>query len=169
MWLETDRLLLRRPFLSDASCLQSILGDEDAMRYTFKVANLRECRRHIAGHECQRRKVGFGPWIVFEKAGRTMIGFGGLYDDPFDLGWGTEVGYQFAKSAWGNGYATELTKFCLEMAHEHLGFPEVRAFAHPDNTASLRVLKKSGFALERFVPEMNRYLFVHRGRAPLAG
>ena len=53
MWLETDRLLLRRPLLSDAADLQSILGDEDAMRYTRRMASLREWRRHIAGHERQ--------------------------------------------------------------------------------------------------------------------
>jgi [ribosomal protein S5]-alanine N-acetyltransferase len=149
MWLETDRLLLRRPCLSDAAGLQSILGDDDAMRYTRRLATLRECRRYIAGHECQRRKLGYGPWLVVEKASREIIGFGGLYDDPFEVGWGIEIGYQFAKTAWGNGYATELTEFCLQLAHERLGFAEVRAFAHPDNAASQRVLTKTSFERQR--------------------
>jgi|RhiMethySRZTD1v2_1073278.scaffolds.fasta_scaffold1194189_1 [ribosomal protein S5]-alanine N-acetyltransferase len=162
MWLKTDRLLLRRPVLSDAPDLQRILGDEDAMRFTHRLESLRECRRHLAGHECQRRKVGYGPWVVLDKSDRAIIGFGGLYDDPFHVGWGIEVAYQFAKAAWGKGYATELTGFCLRVAHECLGFTEVRAFAHPDNAASQRVLEKTGFERQRFVPEMNRYLFVHR-------
>lgn len=161
-WLETDRLLLRRPLLSDAPDLHRILGDEDTMQYTRRLASLRDCRRHIAGHECQHRKKGYGPWVVVEKSGRTLIGFGGLYDDPFDVGWGAEVGYHFAKTAWGNGYATELTEFCLHMAHARLGFAEVRAFAHPNNAASQRVLEKAGFARQRFLPTMNRYLFAHR-------
>jgi len=162
MWLETDRLLLRRPLLSDAADLQSILGDEDAMRYTRRMASLREWRRHIAGHERQRRKLGYGPWLVVERASRSIIGFGGLYDDPFEVGWGIEVSYQFAKTAWGNGYATELAEFCLQLAHERLGLTEVSAFAHPDNAASQRVLAKTGFERQRFISEMNRYLFVHR-------
>jgi [ribosomal protein S5]-alanine N-acetyltransferase len=91
-----------------------------------------------------------------------MIGFGGLYDDPFDVGWGIEVSYHFAKRAWGKGYATELTEFCLRVAHDRLGFAEIRAFAHPDNVASHRVLEKTGFELQRFVGQMNRFLFVHR-------
>ena len=69
---------------------------------------------------------------------QATIGFGGLYDDPLEVGWGIEVGYHFAKTAWGSGYATELTEFCLRVAHERLGFDEIRAFAHPDNVASQR-------------------------------
>lgn len=162
MRFETERLLLRWPLISDAPDLLRIRGDKDAMQYTRRLANLRECRRYIAGHECQRRRLGYGPWVVLGKLGRAVIGFGGLYDDPFDVGWGIEVGYHFAKTAWGNGYATELTEFCLQLAHERLGFAEVRAFAHPDNAASQRVLEKTGFERQRFVPEMNRYLFAHR-------
>jgi ribosomal-protein-alanine N-acetyltransferase len=157
--MDTDRLVLRRPRLSDAPELLAFLGDADAMRYTFRLASLPECRRHIAGHECQRRKRGFGPWTVRRKADERIIGFGGLYDDPFDPGWGPEVGYHFAPSAWGHGYATELTRHCLEVARDRLGLAEVRAFAHPDNTASRRVLEKSGFVEQRFVPEMSRYLY----------
>ena len=35
----------------------------------------------------------------------------------------------------------------------------LRAFAHPKNTASQRVLLKSGFQQERFVPDMQRFLY----------
>ena len=162
MWLETDRLLLRRPLISDAANLLDILGDEEAMRYTRRLIGLRACRRYIVGHECQRRKVGYGPWVVLEKAHRVIVGFGGLYDDPFDVGWGIEVSFHFAATAWGKGYATELTQFSLHFAHERLGFAEVRAFAHPDNAASQKVLKKTSFERLCLIPEMNRYLFVHR-------
>jgi RimJ/RimL family protein N-acetyltransferase len=159
---ETDRLVLRRPRLSDAPHVLRILGDADAMRYTRRLASLRECRRHIAAHGCQRRKTGYGPWVVLDRAGTHIIGFGGLYDDPFDARWGIEVAYHFAPAAWGKGYATELTRFCLELAHQRLGRAEVRAFAHPDNAASRRVLEKTGFEEQRFLPAMNRYLYAHR-------
>jgi RimJ/RimL family protein N-acetyltransferase len=99
---------------------------------------------------------------VRAKADGEIIGFGGLYDDPFDRGWGIEVGYAFAARAWGNGYATELTQFCLALARNQLGARLVRAFAHPDNAASRRVLKKAGFREQRFVLEMNRHLYEHQ-------
>src|SRR5262249_19070368 len=142
MTLETGRLLLSVPRLSDAPQLFLFLGDLEAMRHTVRLETLRECRRHIAGHECQRRKVRYGPWTMREKVSGQIIGFGGLYDDPFEPGWGIEVSYRFATFAWGKGYATKLTKFCLSFAHDHLGIYVIRAFAHPDNAASRRVLTK---------------------------
>jgi RimJ/RimL family protein N-acetyltransferase len=151
----------RRPLLADAPELLAFLGDAEAMRFTFHLADLRGCRRHIAGHDCQRRKFGFGPWTVLDKASGQIIGFGGLYDDPFERGWGPEIGYHFARSAWGQGLATEFTRFCLALAHGPLRLIEVRAFAHPDNVASRRVLAKSGFTEQRFLPAMNRYLYAH--------
>jgi [ribosomal protein S5]-alanine N-acetyltransferase len=157
--LETARLLLLRPRLADATDLLVFLGDADAMRYTHCLASLHACRRHIAGHEWQRRKRGYGPWTVREKRSERIIGFGGLYDDPFEPGWGAEVGYHFAPAAWGHGYATELTRYCLAVAAERLSLSLVKAFAHPDNVASRRVLEKAGFVEQRFVPAMNRYLF----------
>jgi [ribosomal protein S5]-alanine N-acetyltransferase len=136
---ETERLLLRAPRLSDAGELLGFLGDREAMRYTYHLASLHDCRRHIAGHHCQRGRKGFGPWTVVEKASRRIVGFGGLLDDPFDPGWGIEVTYHFLPSTWGRGFATELTNHSLIVAATRLQLPEVHAFAHPDNVASRRV------------------------------
>jgi RimJ/RimL family protein N-acetyltransferase len=159
--LATRRLILARPLLADAPALVAFMGDPEAMRHTLRFDSLRACRRHLAGHACQARRTGYGPWTIRERSGGGIVGLGGLYVDPFDPGWGVEIGYHFAPSAWGRGYASELTRFCLERAHGALGLAAVRAFAHPDNAASLRVLGKAGFRRERFVPEMNRLLFVH--------
>ena len=159
MTSETARLLLRPPRLADAPALFDFLGDTTAMRYTTPQASLRECRRYLAAHERQRRRIGCAPWVVVEKETKATIGFGGLYEDPFDPGWGVEVGYFFAPAAWGKGYATELTLFCVAVARQRPGLQVLRAFAHPDNIGSQRVLAKSGFRQERFVPEMNRWLY----------
>lgn len=159
--LETERLLLRSSRISDAKTLFAILGDETSRPYTFILVSLRECRRYIAANERQRQKLGYGLWIVTEKSSGRIVGFGGLYDDPFDAGWGPEIAYHFAADARGKGYATELTLHALNTARD-LNLPEVRAFAHPDNPSSRRVLEKTGFSEERFVPEMNRYLYAWR-------
>ncbi len=160
--LETARLLLRPPRLADAPALLGFMGDAEAMRFTHHVASLREMRRRIAAHERQRARIGCAPWTLLGKADGKIIGWGGLYLDPFDPGWGVEVAYFFAPTAWGSGYATEFTRFCVAFAREHLRLPELIAFAHPDNLASRRVLQKAGFIEERFVPEMERYLFHQR-------
>jgi RimJ/RimL family protein N-acetyltransferase len=155
--IQTDRLLLRPTRLADAEALFAFLGDRDAMRFTHAQPNLRACRRHLAAYEKQRARIGCAPWTIFEKAGDT-VGWGGLYQDPFDPGWGIEVGYFFAPSAWGRGYATELVMFCLQVARG-LGLERLTAFAHSENLGSRRVLEKAGFSVERFVPEMQRFLY----------
>ena len=163
MNVETQRLILRRPTLSDVPRLFAFLGDAEAMRHTHTDASLRQCRRRVAVHEWQRRRNGYAPWTVVRKADARIIGWGGLYDDPFDRGWGIEVGYFFEPAAWGHGFASELTLACTKLADDVLGLSEVCAFAHPDNIGSRRVLEKAGFAVVRFVPEMDRFLY-RRGR-----
>jgi [ribosomal protein S5]-alanine N-acetyltransferase len=159
MLLETERLLLRPPRLADAVPLFEILGDATAMQYTTRQRSLRDCRRYLAAHERQRRRVGCAPWVIIEQETNALIGFGGLYEDPFDPGWGPEVGYFLASPAWGKGYATELALHCVVIARRQTNWPALRAFAHPKNIASQRVLSKAGFRQERFVPEIERFLY----------
>jgi ribosomal-protein-alanine N-acetyltransferase len=162
MTIETARLLLRRPTLADVPALFTFLGDPVAMRLTHVDASARECRRRVAVHEWRRRSDGYAPWTIVAQSDRRIIGWGGLYNDPFDPGWGVEVGYFFHPSAWGHGYATELTRACVSLADNVLNLPQVCAFARPDNAGSRRVLEKSGFTETRFVPDMDRILYLRR-------
>ncbi len=166
MHIETARLTLRPPTLADVPALFAFLGDAEAMRHTHVDPSPRACRRRVAVHEWRRRRDGYAPWTVITKQDGRIIGWGGLYDDPFDPGWGVEVGYFFRPDAWGRGYASELLAACLDHADRALNLPEIRAFAHPDNAGSRRVLEKAGFELRRHVPEMDRFLFGRRRPGP---
>ncbi len=137
----------------------TFLGDADAQRHTLHFDGLRALRHHIAAHERHRRRIGCGPWLVIETATGRTIGWGGLYEDPFDRRWGIEVAYSFARAAWGKGYAGELVAFCLDHARDQLGLREVVAFSHADNAGSRRVLKRAGFAFERYLPDMDRNFY----------
>jgi len=152
------RLLLRPVRPRDTGAFFAFLGDPDAMRFTHCHLSVRECRRRLAGFEWQRRRNGYAPWAVLLKTDGRLVGWGGLYNDPFEPGWGVELGYSFHPAAWGMGYATELAQACLDWADDALGLQEVWAFTHPGNNASRRVLEKAGFQPVRFVPEMDRTL-----------
>ncbi len=162
---ETSRLILRPSRLADVPSLFAFLGDAAAMQHTHVDASLRECRRRIAAHEWQRRRRRYAPWTVLRKADARIIGWGGLYTDPFDPGWGAELGYFLDPSCWGRGYASELAASALSLADNVLCLPEVLAFARSDNTGSRRVLEKAGFIATRFVPEMERVLYTRARRA----
>lgn len=146
--------------------LHAFLGDPAAMRFTHHHASLRECRRRLAAFEWQRRRTGYAAWAVITRTDQKVVGWGGLYDDPFDRRWGVELGYAFHPAAWGRGYATELAHACLDWANRVLRLPEVCAFTHPDNAASARVLDKAGFQPMRFVAGMNRILHRRLARGP---
>jgi ribosomal-protein-alanine N-acetyltransferase len=156
---ETKRLILRPPRLTDVPSLFEFLGDAKAMRYTHADASLRDCRRRVVLHEWCRRRNGYAPWTILSIADGGIIGWGGLYDDPFDPGWGVGVGYFFHPRAWGVGYATELTTECAAVADTVLRLPVVHAFARPANVGSRRVLEKAGFTVVRFVPKLARLLY----------
>lgn len=157
--LETERLALRAPEADDAAGLYTFMGDLQVMRFTHVQRSLDELRNYLAVHEAQRERVGCAPWVLTEKAGGRLVGFGGLYEDPFDRGWGVEVAYFFHPATWGLGYATELTRFCVAEARRMARWPKLAAFAHPENIASHKVLLRAGFEVERFVPEMHRRLY----------
>jgi RimJ/RimL family protein N-acetyltransferase len=143
------------------------LGDPLAMRFTHVDASLRDCRRRVAVHEWLRRRDGFAPWIAVRKNDGQIIGWGGLYNDPFEPGWGVEAGYHFDPKVWGQGYASELVAACIDVADRILQLPQITAFAHPENVASCHVLRKARFTQVRFVPEMDRFLYRRRRWAAL--
>jgi RimJ/RimL family protein N-acetyltransferase len=116
-------------------------------------------------HEWLRRRDGYAPWIVVRKNDGQIIGWGGLYNDPFEPGWGVELGYHFDPQAWGQGYASEFVAACMDVADRTLQLPQITAFAHAENLPSRRVLQKAGFEQLRFVPEMDRFLYRRRRRA----
>jgi RimJ/RimL family protein N-acetyltransferase len=160
--LRTERLILSAYEAADAQAVFSFLGDAEAMQFTQHEIDLSSCRHRLATHEGQRTALGYAPWVIRDAATLDVIGWGGLYDDPFDPGWGPEVGYFFDRAAWGRGFATELARFSLSTAVKVHGLTRIRGFAHPMNLVSQRVLEKTGFQRVEFVQSMNRWLYEAR-------
>ncbi|MEM9360888.1 MAG: GNAT family N-acetyltransferase [Pseudomonadota bacterium] len=163
--IETERLWLTPPKLSEVPALYRFLGDPKSMQFTQCDASLRACRRRVAVHEWRRRHDGYAPWTVRRKDTGEIIGWGGLYHDPFDHGWGLELAYFFDRSAWGQGLARELCTTALNILDRDPNPPKVAAFSHPENATSIALLEKLGFERVRFVPELNRDFYSRTQRA----
>ncbi len=157
--IRTERLMLSRPKLSDVPDLFSFLGDPDAMRYTHVDTSLRQCRRRIAVHERRRRHEGIAPWTARLRTSGEIVGWGGVYEDPFDPGWGPELGFSFHPASQGRGLGSELAWAAIEFADQIRRLPKLAAFAHPENDASRRLLEKVGFQEIRYIPEMGRLYY----------
>jgi len=161
---ETARLILRAYEADDLEHLFRMQNDRAAMPLAFFAGDIAECRNYHETHAAQRVIVGFAPWVVLLKSNSQVVGWGGLQIDPFDPGWGIEVGYFFHPAHRRQGLASELVQASLAHGFEDLGMDEIGAFARPANTPSIGVLEKAGFRLVRYEPrlERNRYAITSR-------
>ncbi len=74
----------------------------------------------------------------------TNIGY--VQACQIDEGW--EVGYHIAKDYTGKGYATEALQAFIPYILDKIGIREIYGEVVEENTASHRVLEKSGFVLK---------------------
>jgi RimJ/RimL family protein N-acetyltransferase len=156
----TRQLLLRAPVPTDVDPLFEVQGDAHAMRFTHCARNRDATSQRLAAYAARFAADGFAPWTAILRAENRVIGWGGLNRDPEAPEWGPEVAYFMHPAYWGRGLATELVAASLALAFHALGLAEVGAFTKPENVASARVLRKTGFAFVRYVPELGRDQYV---------
>ena len=87
----------------------------------------------------------FGSWTI--RCEDQIVGFGGLSYRNYGHESKLNLGYRFAKEAWGRGYATELSLFAIEYGFTELNFNTIYAIVRPLHTASIKVLEKCGMQL----------------------
>lgn len=148
IFLETERLVLRRFGERDVDNLVELDSDPDVMRYINggRPTARQEIESEIlpAFLDYYRRFEGFGFWAAIEKSTGEFLGWfhlrppeGGAADEP-------ELGYRLRKSSWGKGYATEGSRALIDKAFTELGAGRVYAETMVVNLASRRVMEKAG-------------------------
>jgi RimJ/RimL family protein N-acetyltransferase len=161
----TERLVLRRWRVGDAPRFAAINGDPEVMRHIGHghVLGRGLSDELIARFEGEWRERGFGPWAVAPREDdAALVGFCGLTVPMFlpEVLPAVEVGWRFARDAWGHGYATEAARAALAFAFEDREMREVIAIVDPDNPRSLRVAEKLGMTArpDRVHPATRRRL-----------
>ena len=153
VFLETQRLLLRRFAMADADNLVSLDADPDVMRFvnggipTSRDEITREVLPAFLGY--YERYPGYGFWAVIEKAAGEFAGWFHFRPGQAAAPGEVELGYRLRKSAWGLGYATEGSRALIAMGFTEFGVLRVTAEAMAANTASRRVMEKAGLRLVR--------------------
>jgi [ribosomal protein S5]-alanine N-acetyltransferase len=146
--LLTTRLRLRPRTMADLEANLAMDLDPEVQRYVFiqgapdSAAQRDVLIRRIASGGPERG----GLWVVEWREEPGFLGWCGVFPlEDSDL---IELGYRYARSAWGQGVATEAAGAVLEHGFRTLGFDPIVAVTHPDNLASQRVLEKLGFRAE---------------------
>ena len=148
--LETSRLVLRPFATDDVDAQAAMMGDAVVMHHLGGQALSREdaWRKLLNGHAFWSL-LGYGYWAVERRSDGAMIGQLGFADfkravtPSFEAI--PEMGWLFAREAFGQGYATEAGLAALAWADEVLQAPEITAIIDAENTASIRVAEKCGF------------------------
>ncbi len=154
----TSRLCLRSPVPDDLQALHdNVLSDAAVMAQAFagrpmsSVQSMEFFHRNF-DHDASGKKLG----ILIERTTAQVIGFAGLL--PCDaLGESDyELGFVLRRSAWGQGYATEIGWGQLDYGFNVLGLRRLLALVSPANEASATVLQKIGMKLYSSVSRAHR-------------
>ena len=153
IFLETERLKLRRCTEDDVENLVELDSDPDVMHFinggrpTAREEIENEFLPAVLGH--YERYEGYGFWAAVEKSTDRFIGwfhFRPAENAPPDE---VELGYRLRKSAWGKGYATEGSRALIHKGFAELGVQRVVACTMVVNVASRRVMENAGLKFVR--------------------
>jgi ribosomal-protein-alanine N-acetyltransferase len=142
--LTTERLALRRFTFDDLDWLAQLYSDKEVTRYLggTKDRDSLEVMMRVRILDYYDQNPGLGMWLTTERATGERVGFNLLSNIQGETI--IQIGFGLAKSAWGNGYGTEMAAAVLRYGFIDLGLPRIVAIANLENHASQHVLQKIG-------------------------
>jgi ribosomal-protein-alanine N-acetyltransferase len=157
--LLTDRLRLTPLVEADVDIALAIWTNPDVVKFICDAATEDEVRAEMSESTRRGSNGCIGIWCVANRVSGEKIGSAYLLPMPVednDMDYSLlvpeqlpdgeiELGYFLIPSAWGNGYATEISRRLLEFAFQDSPLTELVASVNDDNLASHNVLQKSGF------------------------
>ncbi|HEY4677839.1 MAG TPA: GNAT family N-acetyltransferase [Candidatus Angelobacter sp.] len=149
--LETSRLRLREFVSQDADALAAVLGDPVTMQYYPAAFEHKGVQEWIGKNIARYQRDGYGLWAMMLKSSGEVIGDCGCVLQEVEDRNEVEVGYHVRRDLWGNGYATEAAKACMEYAFAKLGARRVISMIRPENLQSRRVAEKNGMSCEKTI------------------
>ncbi|MPZ98616.1 MAG: GNAT family N-acetyltransferase [Dehalococcoidia bacterium] len=158
MFLQTERLILRRLTEADADLLCDLDSDPEVMRYlNGGLPTPADVMRHEilpAWLRHYERPGDFGYWAAEDRAAGDFLGWFALHPSDGRPSREVEIGYRMRRAAWGRGLATEGARALLRKGFEQPEVARVFGTTYEENFGSRRVMEKVGMTLvRRFRPE----------------
>ena len=151
IFLETQRLVLRRFGPDDVDLLVALHNDPDVMRYLGPCDETAEQVREQRIPMFQRLYAqGHGYWAAIERATGEFLGWFMFRPAKVDPQPGVlELGYRLHTAAWGRGVATEGSIALVDKGFTEMGVQRVVADTMAVNLGSRRVMEKTGLRFVR--------------------
>jgi RimJ/RimL family protein N-acetyltransferase len=143
---ETERLRMRQWRESDLAPFFALACDPQVMEFLLPLATRADSDAMVERIKTRIAENGWGLWAVEERASGEFIGFTGLNVPAVTLPFSpcVEIGWRFARRAWGKGFASEAARGALQVGFGQLGFEEIVAFTAAGNLRSAAVMERIG-------------------------
>jgi len=139
----TERLELRPLGPDDVDDVYAIMSDPDVWRHRPELVHTDPATSAdwVARAAARWESDGLSYWGVRTRDSGRFIGVGGAQRQSTG-NW--NLHYRLAPSAWGRGYASELSLAAIEAARQLDDTVAVIAWIDPNNAASIRLAERIG-------------------------
>lgn len=156
--LETEHLYLRRVVEEDVNEIFALRSNTETMKYIPRplVKTKEDARAHIAMIDEKIENNEGINWAITFKNEPKLIGLIGHYRIKPEH-FRAEIGYMLLPEYHGKGIITEAIKETVKYGFEIMKLHSIEAVIDPENSASEKVLLKSGFIKEAHFKENEYY------------
>jgi len=143
---KSERLGFRHWRNEDLKEFLKLNSDEEVMEHFPRVLSEKEVKEFIDNLKKHYSENGFTYYATEILKTKEFIGMIGLASQEYNSKFtpAIDIGWRLKKSAWGNGYATEGAKRCLEYAFNELAIDKVISVCTINNYKSEKIMKKIG-------------------------
>jgi [ribosomal protein S5]-alanine N-acetyltransferase len=153
--IETNRLLLRKPFIDGAADLFELRSNMEVMKYVNRpIAKTINDAEELINRLLQilGNNEGINWFISTKENPSKVIGNIGIWQLKKEDYRG-EIGYMLHPNYWRKGIIQEAIEATITYAFKEANFHSLEAKIHPLNIASAKVLEKTGFIKEAHFKE----------------
>jgi len=148
--IQTDRLVIRPVTADDEGALTRVYGDAELMRYiTGRARTPAETRERLEKDLRFHETYGFGLCLADDCETGELVGRCGIGPRPVEDGIEGEMAWLVLQDQGGRGLGTEMARALIEFAVGHPDITRVFARAHPENSASIRIMENMGMRFVR--------------------
>jgi len=142
MFLQTERLLIRKFKPSDLASLIDMFADEEVMRFIGPRRAMAEVEtQDWLTNILQKQEIELSRHAIALKENDELIGVAGLkYEDNIK-----DFGYYFRRKYWGKGYASEACSTIIHYIETELHIKDYQIFIANENIHSVKMIEKLGF------------------------
>ncbi|MEG4004568.1 GNAT family protein [Microcoleus sp. Pol11C1] len=156
--IETERLLLRKITLNDASDMFEYACNPEVSKYTMwsTHTSIEDTKYFLKSITKMYKRRELVDWGIVHKADKKFIGTCGFVEWSMTHS-RAEIGYALSRNYWGEGYMSEAVNAVIEFGFREMLLNRILARCEVSNIASARVMEKVGMQLEGI---LRQHLFV---------